>query len=71
LIEIAGVVVQVEPDPKRLRPSDVPVAYSDNRRLVAATGWQPEYSLRTTLTDLLQGWRQQLAGTKPPPALAG
>jgi nucleoside-diphosphate-sugar epimerase len=38
---------------------------------VAATGWQPEYSLRTTLTDLLQGWRQQLAGTKPPPALAG
>ena len=71
LIEIAGVIVQVEPDPKRLRPSDVPVAYSDNRRLVAATGWQPAYSLRTTLTDLLQGWRQQLAGTKPPPALAG
>jgi len=51
----------VQLDPERLRPSDVPVSICDNRRLVAATGWQPRIDLRRTLQDLLDYWRREIA----------
>ena len=53
-------------DPQRLRPSDVPCSYCDNRKLAAATGWQPQIDLRTTLRDLLDGWRAQLGQPRWP-----
>jgi GDP-4-dehydro-6-deoxy-D-mannose reductase len=60
LLDLSPATIQVEIDPARLRPSDVPRSYCDNRRLVQATGWQPHIDLRTTLRDLLEGWRAQL-----------
>ena len=60
LIELSPAQVEVEVDPQRLRPSDVPCSYCDNRKLAAATGWQPQIELRTTLLDLLNSWRAQL-----------
>jgi GDP-4-dehydro-6-deoxy-D-mannose reductase len=60
LLELSPASIRVELDPARLRPSDVPRTYCDNRRLVQATGWQPVIDLRTTLHDLLEGWRAQL-----------
>ncbi|MBP8293606.1 MAG: GDP-mannose 4,6-dehydratase [Caldilineaceae bacterium] len=60
LLSLTPVAVEVTTDPQRLRPSDVPCSYCDNRRLVAATGWQPEIDLRDTLRDLLDSWRTKL-----------
>lgn len=60
LLELSLAPVRVVVDPQRLRPSDVPCSYSDNRKLVAATGWQPQIDLRTTLRDLLDSWRSQV-----------
>ena len=61
LLEMTPMAIHVELDPERLRPSDVPVSICDNRRLVAATGWQPRYDLRRTLQDLLDYWRREIA----------
>ena len=61
LLEMTSVDIDVQLDPERLRPSDVPVSICDNRRLVAATGWQPRIDLRRTLQDLLDYWRREIA----------
>lgn len=60
LLALSPMQVEVTQDPTRLRPSDVPASVCDNRRLVAATGWQPQIELRTSLRDLLEGWRRQV-----------
>ncbi len=60
LLSLASVEVKVEVDPARLRPSDVPISVCDNRRLVAATGWQPQIDLERSLRDLLDDWRRQV-----------
>lgn len=60
LLELSDATISVETDPTRLRPSDVPVSTCNNNRLRSATGWQPEIDLRTTLADLLNGWREQV-----------
>lgn len=57
LLELSPAKIEVEIDPQRLRPSDVPCSYCDNRKLTAVTGWQPQIDLRTTLADLLDSWR--------------
>lgn len=60
LLDLTTASVQVTLDAARLRPSDVPVSICDNRRLVAATGWQPQIDLRASLRDLLESWRRQV-----------
>lgn len=52
--------IDVETDPNRLRPSDVPISYCDTRRFQAVSGWQPELSFETSLTDVLNDWRQRV-----------
>lgn len=60
LLELTPVQVDVELDPERLRPSDVPCSFADIRKLITTTGWQPEITLRDTLNDLLNAWRMQV-----------
>ncbi len=52
--------VKVEVDPDRLRPSDVPILYSDCGKFAALTGWKPRIPLETTLKDLLDYWRERV-----------
>jgi len=47
-------------DPRRLRPSDVPVLCGDSTKVRRETGWHPEISLDRTLEDLLNYWREKL-----------
>ncbi len=61
LLELTPVRVTVEQDSARMRPSDIPRSVCDNRRLVEATGWSPQIDLRTSLQDMLDGWRAALA----------
>lgn len=53
--------VEVKLDPKRLRPSDVPVLVGDPRKLRDDTGWEPTRPLENTLGDLLEDWRRRVA----------
>lgn len=57
LLEMSTVPIDVQQDPARLRPSDIPESVCDNRRLVADTGWQPQWDLRQTLRQILDEWR--------------
>ncbi|MDA0999631.1 MAG: GDP-mannose 4,6-dehydratase [bacterium] len=52
--------VKVEPDPERMRPSDVQVLEGDNTKFREATGWKPEISFEQTLQDILAYWRERL-----------
>ncbi len=51
------VPVTIAQDPARMRPADTPIVLGDRSRLTADTGWQPGYSLSTTLADLVEYWR--------------
>jgi len=51
--------IEVQPDPARMRPVDVPLVVCDAGRLHAATGWQADIPLEQTLADMLAEWREQ------------
>ena len=67
LLEASGARIDVQLDPERLRPSDVPAQVGDPSRLRAATGWEPRIPLERTLRDLLDDWRARTAAAAPPP----
>jgi GDP-4-dehydro-6-deoxy-D-mannose reductase len=49
--------IQIEPDPSRMRPSDVPRVVCNASRFHADTGWTPRIPLEQTLFDTLEYWR--------------
>lgn len=53
LREISGVEADIQVDPKRVRPVDIPLTHGDPTKL-KALGWQPRYDLRRALEDLWQ-----------------
>ncbi len=57
--------VELRVDPRRLRPSDVPVQVGDPSRFKAATGWEPRIPIERTLVDLLEDWRARVRSTSP------
>jgi GDP-4-dehydro-6-deoxy-D-mannose reductase len=59
LVGLAAVQVEVEPDPERMRPSELPVVCGDASRLRAATGWAPRIPLEQTLADMIEAARQE------------
>src|SRR5215207_6190594 len=52
--------IAIEPDPARMRPSDVPRVVSDSRRFREQTGWVPRIALEQTLFDVLEYWRARV-----------
>lgn len=55
--------IEVEVDPARVRPSDIPMLVGDGARFTAMTGWRPEIPLEQTLEDLLEWWRSEVKVT--------
>lgn len=55
----ARVPVQVEQDPAKMRPNDVPRLVGSHARLTDETGWAPAIPLEKTVDDLLEWWRSQ------------
>jgi GDPmannose 4,6-dehydratase len=53
--------IKVETDPKRLRPIDADLQVPDTAKFTNHTGWKPEIPFETTMTDLLDYWRAQVA----------
>jgi GDP-4-dehydro-6-deoxy-D-mannose reductase len=60
LISQAQVPIQIEPDPERLRPSDIPRVVCDYTKLNACTGWVPSIGLEQSLSDVLKDWRARV-----------
>jgi GDP-4-dehydro-6-deoxy-D-mannose reductase len=55
-----AVPIQVERDPNRLRPSDIPKVVCDFGRLEACTGWKPAIGFEQSLCDVLNDWRRRV-----------
>jgi len=60
LLERAEHQIRLVVDPELVRPVEVPRLIGDNRRLRAATGWEQEHELATTLADVLDAARRDL-----------
>jgi len=61
LIALTDVEVTVQPDPDRMRPSDVEILIGDSSKFRGDTGWEPEISLDKTLQDTVDYWREKVA----------
>lgn len=61
IIEISGQKIQVEVEAERLRPIDVPVISADITKITEQTDWKRKISLKQTLQDTLDYWRECLA----------
>lgn len=60
LLALSRTPLRVEPDPARMRPSDIPIVVSDCSKFRARTGWRPTYDLQTSLRDVLEHWRGRI-----------
>ena len=60
LLSLSKAKVKVQVDPARLRPSDVPILFSDSRKFVSLTKWKPRIPLEKTFKDLLDYWRERV-----------
>jgi GDP-4-dehydro-6-deoxy-D-mannose reductase len=60
LLGFCATAIRIEPDPTRMRPSDVPVSVSNSSRLRRATDWQPRIPFRDSLHDILEDWRERV-----------
>ncbi|HEX6385620.1 MAG TPA: GDP-mannose 4,6-dehydratase [Anaerolineae bacterium] len=56
LAELAETRVELEYDPARMRPSDIPCLYGSYDKIQQQTGWRPQIHLRQSLADTLAEW---------------
>lgn len=52
--------IKIVQDPKRMRPSDVPVLMGDSSKFKKQTGWEPQIPFDKTMEDLLNYWRERV-----------
>jgi GDP-4-dehydro-6-deoxy-D-mannose reductase len=60
LIARSKVPIRVEPDPERMRPSDIPRVVCNYAKLHACTGWRPQIAFEQSLGDVLHDWRTRV-----------
>ena len=60
LVALSRVDVEVEQDPARMRPADVPIQVGDASKARRELGWEAAIPLDRTLADLLEHWRDAL-----------
>lgn len=51
--------IDVQVDPDRFRPADIPMLCGSYERLQKMTGWVPRRSIEQALEDILEHWRQR------------
>ena len=57
LLSKAKKEIKIVEDPKRMRPSEVPITVGDNSKFRELTGWEAKMPLDQTLEDTLNYWR--------------
>lgn len=58
LIEMTQQPITIEVDKKKIRPLDIPEMIANNSKL-RSLGWEPQFSLKQTLFDVLEWYRSQ------------
>jgi GDP-4-dehydro-6-deoxy-D-mannose reductase len=58
LLSFSTAKIEVQTDPARLRPVDVPEIVCDSTKFTTLTGWKPEMQFDKTLQDILDYWRK-------------
>jgi GDP-4-dehydro-6-deoxy-D-mannose reductase len=61
LQSLAKIPIEVHIDPAKVRPVDQPMLIADASKLRTAVGWEPRYSIQSTLTDMLESARKSLS----------
>ncbi len=56
LIQASGVQAKTIVDPSRKRSCEIPRFCGDNTKLMAETGWNLQYDLRTTFAEMIEYW---------------
>lgn len=56
----AAVPIEVQTDPERFRPLDVPIIEADIEKLRGATGFAPQIQLEQSVEDILIYWREHI-----------
>ena len=62
LLGLSAIDIEVQVDPARLRPVDVPEIRGDSAKLRRDTGWQPSLTFEETLKDVLADCRRREQG---------
>lgn len=57
LLKASNIQIDVEQDPSRLRPSEIPTATGNPNRFTETTGWRPAYDFEQTLCQILDYWK--------------
>ena len=60
LLSITDRNIKIQPNPSRMRPSDIEVIRGDCTKFRQQTGWKAEIPLEKTMADLLDYWRQRV-----------
>ena len=60
LLSFSSKKADMNVDPEKLRKADIPILFGDNGKIKQDVKWEPQISLRQTLSDLLDYWRQSL-----------
>ena len=60
IISMSNVKIDVEIDPNKIRPVDVPIIEADIRKTNELTGWKPEIALEQTIQETLDYWRMHV-----------
>jgi GDP-4-dehydro-6-deoxy-D-mannose reductase len=61
LLAFARLPIEVQRDPARFRPVDIPLIEADISRIRAETGWEPHIPLDVALRETLDYWRAKTA----------
>ena len=65
LIGMAGMPIAIEPDPARMRASDIPRAAGDASRARTLLDWTPRIAWAQTLADVFEDWQHRLDAPGP------
>lgn len=60
IIALSGKEIKVEVDPNKLRPVDVAIIEADTAKLKQATGWEQTITLKQTIEETLNYWREKV-----------
>lgn len=59
--KLCRVPFEMQTDPQKFRPADMPICAADTSRLQRDTNWKPQYSLCESLQAILEDWRHQIS----------